>query len=77
MQQRGLGLLAALAALTLLAEQAPSASAAEGPALWPMPLSVEMSPRLLHLSPDHFYISHDPSSTAGPSCAILQEAFRR
>lgn len=77
MQQRGPGLLAALAALTLLAEQAPSACAAQGPALWPMPLSVEMSPRLLYLSPDHFYISHDPSSTAGPSCALLEEAFRR
>lgn len=74
MQQRGLGLLAAL---ILLAEQAPSTSAAQAPALWPMPLSVETSPRLLHLSPDHFYISHDPSSTAGPSCALLQEAFRR
>lgn len=77
MQQRRLGLLAALAALTLLAEQAPSACAAQGPALWPMPLSVETSPRLLYLSPDHFYISHDPSSTAGPSCALLEEAFRR
>ncbi|XP_011371137.1 beta-hexosaminidase subunit beta [Pteropus vampyrus] len=77
MQQRGLGLPGLLAALTLLAEQAPSASAAQAAALWPMPLSVETSPRLLHLSPDHFYISHDPSSTAGPSCALLQEAFRR
>uniref|UniRef100_A0A671EXE8 Beta-hexosaminidase n=1 Tax=Rhinolophus ferrumequinum TaxID=59479 RepID=A0A671EXE8_RHIFE len=83
MELRGLGrprlprLLVALVALALLAEQGPRVSAARGPALWPMPLSVQMSPRLLRLSPDNFYFSHDPSSKAGPSCSLLQEAFRR
>ncbi|KAM5257461.1 beta-hexosaminidase subunit beta [Hipposideros larvatus] len=83
MAQRGLGLarlpglLAALAALALLAEQGPRVSAARGLALWPMPLSVQMSPRLLRLSPDNFYFGHDPSSKAGPSCSLLTEAFRR
>lgn len=83
MEQRGPGLprlpglLAALAALALLSEQGPRVSAAQGLALWPLPLSVQMSPRLLRLSPENFYFSHDPSSKAGPSCALLQEAFRR
>lgn len=83
MAQRGLGLarlpglLAALVALALLAEQGPRVSAARGLALWPMPLSVQMSPRLLRLSPDNFYFGHDPSSKAGPSCSLLTEAFRR
>ncbi|XP_054434470.1 beta-hexosaminidase subunit beta [Pteronotus mesoamericanus] len=71
------GLLAALAALAVLSEQVPSAFAAQGPALWPMPLSVQMTSSLLYLSPENFHITHDPSSKAGPSCALLQEAFRR
>ncbi|KAK2505100.1 hypothetical protein MC885_004392 [Smutsia gigantea] len=65
------GLLALLAALAL------RASATPGPALWPMPLSVQMSPNVLHLSPQSFSITHDPSSKAGASCIPLQEAFRR
>lgn len=83
MAQRGLGLarlpglLAALAALALLAEQGPRVSAERGLALWPMPLSVQIAPRLLRLSPDNFYFGHDPSSKAGPSCSLLTEAFRR
>lgn len=83
MERRGLGLprlpglLVALVALALLAEQGPRVSAARGLALWPMPLSVQISPRLLHLSPDNFYFSHDPSSKAGPSCSLLMEAFQR
>ncbi|XP_024419262.1 beta-hexosaminidase subunit beta [Desmodus rotundus] len=71
------GLLAALALLALQSEQVPSAFATQGPALWPMPLSVQMTPRLLYLSPENFHIAHHPSSKAGPSCALLQEAFRR
>ena len=71
------GLLAALALLALQSEQVPSAFATQGPALWPMPLSVQMTPRLLYLSPESFHIAHHPSSKAGPSCALLQEAFRR
>lgn len=69
------GLLAALA--LLLAAQGPRASAARGPALWPLPLSVQAAPRVLHLSPDAFHIVNDPASTAGASCTVLQEAFRR
>ncbi|XP_077616070.1 beta-hexosaminidase subunit beta-like [Crocuta crocuta] len=42
-----------------------------------MPLSVKTSPRLLQLSRDNFSIANDPSSTAGPTCSLLQEAFRR
>ncbi|XP_040478122.1 beta-hexosaminidase subunit beta [Ursus maritimus] len=71
MEHRGLGLPALLALL------APCCCAAPGPTLWPMPLSVKTSPRLLVLSRENFSIYHDPSSTAGPSCSLLQEAFRR
>nr|XP_060490093.1 beta-hexosaminidase subunit beta [Panthera onca] len=74
MRHRGLGLAALLA---LLAALAPRSSAAPEPALWPMPLSVKTSPRLLHLSRDNFSIGYGPSSTAGPTCSLLQEAFRR
>lgn len=80
MQLRGLGLPrlpGLLAALALLAAQAPRAFAARGPALWPLPLSVQTSPRVLHLSPDDFHIASDGSSKASASCTILQEAFRR
>lgn len=76
----GLGLArlpALLAALALLAAPDPRALAARGPALWPLPLSVQMSARTLRLSPDDFHIAHDPSSKASTSCAVLQEAFRR
>ncbi|XP_049721689.1 beta-hexosaminidase subunit beta [Elephas maximus indicus] len=64
------GLLVLLPALA-------AARAPESLALWPLPLSVEVSPRQLLLAPNNFSISHGPNSTAGPSCAILQEAFRR
>ncbi|XP_077923315.1 beta-hexosaminidase subunit beta [Halichoerus grypus] len=74
MEHRGLGLPALLA---LLAALAPRFFAAPGPTLWPMPLSVKTSPRLLSLSRENFSIYYDPSSTAGPSCSLLQEAFRR
>ncbi|KAM9695878.1 beta-hexosaminidase subunit beta [Trichechus inunguis] len=63
-----LALLPALVAARTLGDQA---------ALWPLPLSVEMFPRQLLLAPRNFSIGHGPNSTAGPSCAILQEAFRR
>ncbi|KAM7147506.1 beta-hexosaminidase subunit beta [Molossus nigricans] len=71
------GLLAALAALALLSEQVPCTLASWRPTLWPQPLSVQLTSRLLQLSPDDFYITHDPSSKASSSCTILQEAFRR
>lgn len=70
----GLLLLQALVAMVSLA---PVAQAALQPALWPFPQAVQMFPRLLFLSAENFQIVHDPSSTAGPSCSLLQEAFRR
>eukprot|EP00069_Balaena_mysticetus_P018650 bmy_11586T0 len=42
-----------------------------------MPLSVQTTPRVLHLSPDNFFFGHSSTSKAGPSCSLLQEAFRR
>ncbi|XP_006901497.1 PREDICTED: beta-hexosaminidase subunit beta [Elephantulus edwardii] len=53
------------------------AQASDAVALWPLPLSVTMTPRLLYLSPGNFHFSHGPNSTAGSACIILQEAFRR
>ncbi|XP_075397285.1 beta-hexosaminidase subunit beta [Tenrec ecaudatus] len=63
--------LLALAAAQLVAQ------ASRVPALWPLPLSMRITPRQLLVSPESFYFAHGPNSTAGPSCAILQEAFRR
>ena len=92
MEQRGLGrlrlpgLLALLAALGVLVVQAalerrkaqtPRISASRNQNLWPLPVSAMTTPRLLYLSPGNFFFGHSPSSKAGPSCAILQEAFRR
>ncbi|XP_060057039.1 beta-hexosaminidase subunit beta-like isoform X2 [Erinaceus europaeus] len=80
MQQRALGLwgaLGTLATLATLAARAPGASAAPDLGLWPLPRSVRLSPRLLRLSPEDFALGLDPASKAGPSCVILQEAFRR
>ncbi|XP_060151877.1 beta-hexosaminidase subunit beta isoform X5 [Globicephala melas] len=84
MEHRGLGwprlprLLELLAALAVQAVRA-SAVAAASPdlSLWPMPLSVQTTPRVLHLSPDNFFFGHSSTSKAGPSCSLLQEAFRR
>lgn len=70
--------LVALGALLALAPRAAlAAAAAPVPALWPLPRSVQLSPRLLQLAPGTFSIDHGANSTAGPSCALLQEAFRR
>ncbi|XP_012372877.1 beta-hexosaminidase subunit beta, partial [Octodon degus] len=44
---------------------------------WPLPRAVQLSPRLLQLAPESFSIGHGAGSTAGPACALLQEAFRR
>lgn len=84
MERRGVGwlrlprLLELLAALAVQAVRA-SAIAAASPdlSLWPMPLSVQTTPRVLHLSPDNFFFGHSSTSKAGPSCSLLQEAFRR
>ncbi|KAM7231103.1 hypothetical protein CapIbe_017548 [Capra ibex] len=92
MEQRGLGrlrlpgLLALLAALGVLVVQAalgrrraqtPRISASRNQNLWPLPVTVRTTPRLLYLSPGNFFFGHSPTSKAGPSCAVLQEAFRR
>uniref|UniRef100_A0A8D2AWJ1 Beta-hexosaminidase subunit beta n=1 Tax=Sciurus vulgaris TaxID=55149 RepID=A0A8D2AWJ1_SCIVU len=75
---RGPGLPGLLPLLLLaLAAQTPRASVETGPVLWPLPLSVQMSSRQLHLAPEDFFISHGSNSTAGPSCSLLQEAFRK
>ena len=89
MEQRGLrkprlpGLLAALgvlvvqAALGMQGARTPPLSCWRDLTLWPLPLSVKTTPRLLYLSPGNFFFGHSPTSKAGPSCAVLQEAFRR
>ncbi|KAM7231102.1 hypothetical protein CapIbe_017547 [Capra ibex] len=83
MEQRGLGrlrlpgLLALLAALAALAAWSPRVSASRDLSLWPLPVTVRTTPRLLYLSPGNFFFGHSPTSKAGPSCAVLQEAFRR
>uniref|UniRef100_A0A8C5QMZ6 Beta-hexosaminidase n=1 Tax=Leptobrachium leishanense TaxID=445787 RepID=A0A8C5QMZ6_9ANUR len=46
-------------------------------ALWPRPRSVQISDDFLYLSPARFSIVHGSSSTAGPSCNLLQDAFNR
>ncbi|KAM9094756.1 beta-hexosaminidase subunit beta [Sarcophilus harrisii] len=61
----------------LLGAGAPLASAARQPALWPLPMSVQLSPNLLRLAPGSFEIIHGPQSSAGPDCFLLQDAFRR
>ncbi|XP_046283006.1 LOW QUALITY PROTEIN: beta-hexosaminidase subunit beta [Marmota monax] len=63
--------------LLLLLAHTPRALVQPGPALWPLPLSVQDFKRQLHLAPKEFSIGHGPNSTAGPSCSLLQEAFRR
>ncbi|XP_052015895.1 beta-hexosaminidase subunit beta isoform X2 [Apodemus sylvaticus] len=70
----GLLLLQALMAMLSLA---PVARAELQPALWPFPRTVQMFPRLLFISAENFQIDHGPNSTAGSSCSLLQEAFRR
>lgn len=67
-------LLQALVAMVSLALVAPFRLQ---PALWPMPRSVQVFPRLLYISPENFQIDNSPNSTAGPSCSLLLEAFRR
>ncbi|XP_049624745.1 beta-hexosaminidase subunit beta-like [Suncus etruscus] len=75
MKQHGLeqlwmlvSLLAMLATLTCSKQQL---------GLWPQPLSVELYPRVWHLSRQAFIIDHNSSSTVNRSCRLLQEAFQR
>nr|Q29548.2 RecName: Full=Beta-hexosaminidase subunit beta; AltName: Full=65 kDa epididymal boar protein; AltName: Full=Beta-N-acetylhexosaminidase subunit beta; Short=Hexosaminidase subunit B; AltName: Full=N-acetyl-beta-glucosaminidase subunit beta; Flags: Precursor [Sus scrofa] len=71
------GLLRLLAALVVAERWARDTSGAESLGLWPLPFAVDISPRSLHLSPNNFFFGHSPTSKAGSSCEILQEAFRR
>ncbi|XP_006009380.1 beta-hexosaminidase subunit beta isoform X2 [Latimeria chalumnae] len=45
--------------------------------LWPLPQSVKFSGAEVQLSRSRFQIVHSAGSSAGPSCFILQDAFRR
>ncbi|XP_029430862.1 beta-hexosaminidase subunit beta isoform X2 [Rhinatrema bivittatum] len=44
--------------------------------LWPLPRSVQLFPDAFPLT-SSFVIVHGPGSSAGASCSLLQEAFRR
>ncbi|XP_066514621.1 beta-hexosaminidase subunit beta isoform X2 [Hoplias malabaricus] len=46
-------------------------------ALWPLPQKVQSSGTAFRLSATSFQIVHGKGSTAGPSCSLLQNAFRR
>lgn len=46
-------------------------------ALWPLPRQLTLSSVRLQLAPKRFQILHGQGSSAGPHCALLQDAFRR
>ncbi|XP_043837186.1 beta-hexosaminidase subunit beta [Dromiciops gliroides] len=73
----GRALLLLLLPLLLPLLLGPRASDARQPALWPMPVSVKQSPKLLHLAAGRFQIVLNSSSTNGNGCFLLEEAFRR
>ncbi|XP_025913136.1 beta-hexosaminidase subunit beta [Apteryx rowi] len=60
-----------------LADWDPASGAFPEDSLWPLPQSLRTSPRQLQLAPDRFQIVHGAGSSAGPACALLQDAFRR
>ncbi|XP_026504923.1 beta-hexosaminidase subunit beta [Terrapene carolina triunguis] len=85
-----LGLLCASAALAasslhqrppqpelLLEEEEPELGESPSGSLWPLPRSLRILPGQLQLAPARFQLVHGPGSTAGPGCALLQDAFRR
>ncbi|GAA6109782.1 beta-hexosaminidase subunit beta isoform X1 [Tachysurus ichikawai] len=45
--------------------------------LWPLPQKYQTTPTALKLRASSFQIVHAKDSTAGPSCSLLQNAFRR
>lgn len=45
--------------------------------LWPLPQKFQSSAVAFKLSPASFQIVHAKQSTAGPSCSLLENAFRR
>ncbi|XP_052448666.1 beta-hexosaminidase subunit beta [Carassius gibelio] len=46
-------------------------------ALWPLPQKFQSSAVAFKLSPARFQIVHSKQSSAGPSCSLLENAFRR
>ncbi|KAI4893039.1 hypothetical protein NFI96_020154 [Prochilodus magdalenae] len=54
-----------------------SRSEADGVALWPLPQKFQTSGDAFKLSAASFQIVHAKESTAGPSCSLLENAFRR
>ncbi|XP_053265041.1 beta-hexosaminidase subunit beta isoform X1 [Podarcis raffonei] len=55
----------------------PPSAASSSVSLWPLPRSLRVSAARLQLAPKRFQIVHGPGSSAGPSCSLLQDAFRR
>ncbi|XP_044132000.1 beta-hexosaminidase subunit beta isoform X2 [Bufo gargarizans] len=45
--------------------------------LWPLPQTVALSPNVSYLPPAEFQIVHGAGSSAGSTCFVLQDAFRR
>ncbi len=45
--------------------------------LWPLPQKFQSSAVAFKLSPASFQIVHSKQSSAGPSCSLLENAFRR
>ncbi|KAM8960831.1 beta-hexosaminidase subunit beta-like [Pelodytes ibericus] len=45
--------------------------------LWPLPQSVQLSADYIYVPPANFTFVHGSGSSAGPSCMLLQDAFRR
>lgn len=45
--------------------------------LWPLPQKFQSSAVAFKLSPGSFQIVHAKQSSAGPSCGLLENAFRR
>ncbi|XP_017315907.1 beta-hexosaminidase subunit beta isoform X1 [Ictalurus punctatus] len=45
--------------------------------LWPLPQKYQTTPTAFKLSASSFQIVHAKDSSAGPSCSLLQNAFRR
>ncbi|KAF2978123.1 hypothetical protein EK904_007254 [Melospiza melodia maxima] len=54
-----------------------AADAVPEDSLWPLPQWVRTYPRQLQLAPSRFQLVHGAGSSAGPSCGLLQDAFRR
>ncbi|KAM4709363.1 beta-hexosaminidase subunit beta-like [Discoglossus pictus] len=45
--------------------------------LWPLPRNIQMFPRTKYTPPTTFRFVHAPESTVGPTCLLIEDAFRR